>query len=249
MEEHSVVQQIETTGSESSSSCEVEEERKTKVREVLLEASESGDWQDAVEEWSFSSYQNSPGFCVCGQEVAHEYFIKNDENETVLCLGKDCLQSLEYPLLTEMAAIVRKEQASKNKRVCACCLKLRISKMSEPFRIKCSACYQNQEQVSQAYKNLFFGACKECGDKDIAPGSPEWKSTCGACYEAKKSACRECKQCGQKRISPKESEYTKICFPCKKEGGYKQCESCGEYNIFAAEKWKKTCVPCWRKNK
>lgn len=247
------IETIHSTSNSEDDSCEeLDSETLTRVQGILLEKSESSVLEDAVEEWEYLKSIKSETrseFCICGKPLQYAYYLKNGENNNTLCIGRDCLNGLDNALLSDTITIVRKELDNKKRRVCACCLKLRINRINPPNKLKCNSCYTLGLEINQAYKNLFFAACSECGDKDIAPGSPEWKKTCLECYNAKKEACRECNQCGEKRISPKESEYTKICFPCKKAGGKKHCTSCGELNIWVAEKWRKICIDCWKKNK
>jgi hypothetical protein len=128
-------------------------------------------------------------------------------------------------------------------------LNLRISGTEKEYVVRCASCFQKGNEIKQAYKNSHYKECKECHENEIPPGSPEWKTTCSACYGIKKDLSRECQKCGLKRISPKESANTKICFPCKKEMGMKKCEGCGLENIYAAEKWRKICIDCWKKSK
>jgi hypothetical protein len=219
----------------------------SKIREIVRESSEDKG-EDFLYEWKVFKYQGEYGACECGREIHHAYFLQNVENEKILCLGKDCLERLGSQLLMDTGKILKREATNKKKKVCGCCLKSLLPKMGPPTRIKCKTCYENQKSVNQAYKNLYFGACTECGSCDIAPGSPEYVKTCPECYELKKAASRECELCGKKRISPKESEWTKICFPCKKESGPKNCEQCGEPKLLKLD-WQKVCADCYRRSK
>lgn len=217
------------------------------VRAQLLENSEAKTFEDALDEWDCVAYSEVSCECICGQGITHAFTLRHESNETELVLGKDCLRALGSDLLTDTGKILRRMENANGKRVCASCLKLRLGANAESWKLYCSSC-SKAKVTNQAYRNLYFRECSDCGDHVIEPSAPAWKKVCNDCYEVKKGACRECERCGQRRISPKESEYTKICFPCKKEGGMKACAGCGEFNLYALD-WPKTCLQCYRKPK
>ena len=213
----------------------------------ITNASSTNTYEDAVLEWDFSRFLVEPGHCVCGQALEEQYMIKNRETEKELCLGRTCLDSLEIRLLSDIATIKKKETKNTDRKICACCLKLRLSATDEKYKIKCKPCLERGAEINQAYKCVYYRACKDCGENDIQPWAEHWRTLCSDCYQIKKDVSRECKQCGEKRIPITARESEDICFPCKQAGGKKACLDCGELNIFVAEKWRKVCVGCWRK--
>lgn len=218
------------------------------AQDILLSFSVNSDYEDALYEWEFLSFKNHEGKCICGQELTKLYIIRNTENDTELCLGKDCLKALQSEILADTGKIRERESRGLQRKPCACCLKLLVP-LDDPRIIKCRTCHQNQVEVKQAYKNLYFRPCKDCGEKDILPTAESWCNLCTACYEVKRSISRECKQCGEKRIPPTARESEDICYPCKQSGAKKPCSGCGEFNISVHEQWRKLCIACWRKTK
>lgn len=216
------------------------------VRSLILEESTSKRFDDAIDEWNVVSYSKVSCECICGQKIEHAYTLCHETSEKEYVLGKDCLKMLGSDLLTDTGKILRKMENAGGKKICASCLQLKLGANAESWKIYCSACSKTKV-TNQAYKNLYYRTCGDCGDNSIEPSAPAWKKVCNECDEVKKGSCRECEKCGKRRISPKESQYTKICFPCKKDGGMKACESCGAFNIYALEGWRKTCAECYKK--
>jgi formylmethanofuran dehydrogenase subunit E len=57
--------------------------------------------------------------------------------------------------------------------------------------------------------------CDICGFKKIAKTQPEWKKTCGGCYnEGKTQPQRKCEKCGDASINPVSPAWRKLCSTC-----------------------------------
>lgn len=218
------------------------------VQTIILEKSSAKRIDDALDEWDVIKYKAVESHCICGQKIEHAYKLRHEKSKEEIVLGEDCLKMLGSELLTDTAKILRKQKNADGKRICAQCLQLKLGANAESWKMYCSSCSKTKV-TNQAYKNLYYRECTDCEDKVIEPSAPDWKKICTECHNIKKGLSRECERCGLCRISPKESEYTKICFPCKKEGGMKACEACGEFNIYALEKWRKTCAECYKKTR
>jgi hypothetical protein len=65
-----------------------------KFETVLLNYSETEEYEDALQEWiivSNISTKKNHSRCICSKPITRRYFILNELNGNVLCIGSSCI--------------------------------------------------------------------------------------------------------------------------------------------------------------
>lgn len=65
-----------------------------KFKTVLLNYSEADEYEDALEEWIIVSNVSSKkkhSRCICSKHITRRFFVLNELNGNVLCIGSSCV--------------------------------------------------------------------------------------------------------------------------------------------------------------
>ena len=70
-----------------------------KFKIVLLNYSESEDYEEALNEWLIVSkdcyIKERHSYCICSNKISRKFYIVNEINGNVLCLGSSCISKFK----------------------------------------------------------------------------------------------------------------------------------------------------------
>jgi hypothetical protein len=166
-----------------------------KLMKEIIDISVKKTWEEARYEWCVIKKTESEGTnCVCGQDIIHEYTIKNKHNNYRVIVGSTCVEQFQnIDMINQMNDFKKieckicdkflKDEASykkhrktnkhiKKQTCCNCTKKFKNRLTTYKKDYYCKNCFASEIKICSHCKSPFGKV------KDIV----YWKRTCPSCY-------------------------------------------------------------------